>query len=198
MTVRQLLSHQAGLAAIDRPLSVTDLADLDVVATALADADAGLGSPAPATATTDLARLVRGRAHPPGRPAAAHAWAGSSPRRSRRRSASSSTSDVPDSVDPDRIALIHGFKPAEMMLHLNAMPWQFVAGFLNPRSITARSLRQPEGARARPPTTTGPRYGGWSCPPPTAPAQVRAIARAYGAAATGGASSACADPHWTP
>jgi len=31
VTVRQLLSHQAGLAAIDRPLSVTDLADLDIV-----------------------------------------------------------------------------------------------------------------------------------------------------------------------
>src|SRR3954452_17025085 len=30
VTVRQLLAHQAGLAAIDRPLSVTDLADLDV------------------------------------------------------------------------------------------------------------------------------------------------------------------------
>jgi CubicO group peptidase (beta-lactamase class C family) len=27
VTVRQLLSHQAGLAAISRPLSVTDLAD---------------------------------------------------------------------------------------------------------------------------------------------------------------------------
>jgi CubicO group peptidase (beta-lactamase class C family) len=36
VTVRQLVSHQAGLAAIDRPLSVTDLADLDIVADALA------------------------------------------------------------------------------------------------------------------------------------------------------------------
>ena len=36
VTVRQLLSHQAGLAVIDRPLSVTDLADRAVMADALA------------------------------------------------------------------------------------------------------------------------------------------------------------------
>jgi CubicO group peptidase (beta-lactamase class C family) len=36
VTVRQLLSHQAGLPAIDQPLTVTDLADLDIVAGALA------------------------------------------------------------------------------------------------------------------------------------------------------------------
>jgi len=31
-----------------------------------------------------------------------------------------------------------------MILHLNAMPWRFVAGFLNPRSITARSFANPK------------------------------------------------------
>ncbi len=36
ITVRQLLSHQAGLAAIDQPLTVPALADLDALAAALA------------------------------------------------------------------------------------------------------------------------------------------------------------------
>jgi CubicO group peptidase (beta-lactamase class C family) len=36
ITVRQLLSHQAGLPVIDVPLTVADLADLDVVAAATA------------------------------------------------------------------------------------------------------------------------------------------------------------------
>jgi CubicO group peptidase (beta-lactamase class C family) len=37
VTVRQLLSHQAGLAVIDRPLSLEDLADLDLLAGVLAE-----------------------------------------------------------------------------------------------------------------------------------------------------------------
>jgi CubicO group peptidase (beta-lactamase class C family) len=36
ITVRQLLSHQAGLPVIDVPLTIEDLADLDVMAAALA------------------------------------------------------------------------------------------------------------------------------------------------------------------
>ena len=36
ITVRQLLSHQAGLPVIDVPLTIADLADLDLVAAAIA------------------------------------------------------------------------------------------------------------------------------------------------------------------
>jgi CubicO group peptidase (beta-lactamase class C family) len=56
VTVRQLLSHQAGLCAIDEPLGLEELLDLDRVATAIAAQKPawapGTGNPAPATATT--------------------------------------------------------------------------------------------------------------------------------------------------
>ena len=51
VTVRQLLSHQAGLAVIDRPLSLEDLADLDLVAGCSRSRRLD-GSPARGTATT--------------------------------------------------------------------------------------------------------------------------------------------------
>ena len=184
VTVRQLLSHQAGLAAIDRPLSVVDLADLDVVADALADQ-----KPA----------WVPGERH--GYHAISLGWyEGELIRRvdPQRRTLGRFFADeiadrlglefyigVPDSVDPDRIALIHGYHPAELMLHVNAMPWKFVAGFLNPRSITARSFANPSVLRV-----TGnynrPEVRRLELPAANGTGQVRAIARAYSDAACGG------------
>ena len=69
-------------------------------------------------------------------------WGASSPRRSRRRSGSSSTSACRTTSDQDRMACIHGSKPAEMLLHLHD-PATLRAGFLNPRSLTARSFANP-------------------------------------------------------
>jgi hypothetical protein len=56
ITVRQLLSHQAGLPAIDAPLTLHDLADRAKLSAALA-AQAPRGPPGPDTATTP-SRLV--------------------------------------------------------------------------------------------------------------------------------------------
>jgi len=186
VTVRQLLAHQAGLAAIDRPLTVTDLADLDVVAAALAEQ-----RPAWTPGTRHgyhaislgwyEGELIR-RVDPQGRtlgrffaeeiaaPLGLQFHIG-----------------VPSFVDPARIATIHGFKPAEMLLHMGTMPRGFVLGFLNPRSVTARSFANPKVL-----SQTGnynlPEVRALELPAANGTGEPRAIARAYGEAATGGAA----------
>ncbi|WP_328476052.1 beta-lactamase family protein [Actinoplanes sp. NBC_00393] len=186
MTVRQLLSHQGGLAAIDRPLSVTDLADLDVVAAALA---------------------AQRPAWQPGTRHGYHAislgwYEGELIRRvdPAHRSLGRFFADeiaaplgldfhigVPDTVDPERIAHVHGYKPAELLLHMGTMPRGFVLNFLNPRSVTARSFANPKVL-----SQTGnynlPEVRRLELPAANGTGEVRAIARAYGDAATGGAT----------
>ena len=184
VTVRQLLSHQAGLPAIGRRLSLADLADLDVVAAAIAEQ-----APAWQPGTRhgyhgislgwyegELLRRVDPRRRSLGRffaeeiaaPLGIEFHIG-----------------LPDTVDPDRLAFVHGYRPYEMPLHLHQMPPRFVAGFLNPRSITARSFANPKVLRE-----TG-NYNRMDVrrlelPAANGTGEVRGIARAYGAVATGG------------
>jgi len=184
VTVRQLLSHQAGLAVIDKPLALPDLADLDLLAAALAAQKPGWTPGArhgyhgislgwyegELIRRVDPARRSLGRffAEEIANPLDLEFYVG-----------------VPDTVDPDRIAFVHGYKPAEMVLHLNAMPWKFVAGFLNPRSVTARAFANPKVLMQ-----TGnynlPEVRRLELPAANGTGQARAIAKAYGDAATGG------------
>src|SRR5829696_5687099 len=92
---------------------------------------------------------------------------------------------LPDDVPPERVARIHGYQPAEMLLHVHEFPPRFVLGFLNPRSLTYRTFGNPritgllneynrrELQRAEIPAANG--IG-----------TARAVARAYGEFATGG------------
>ena len=186
VTVRQLLSHQAGLAAISRPLSVTDLADLDVVADALADqvpnwtpgAKHGYHAISLGWYEGELIRRVDPAKRSLGRyfaeeiagPLGIEFYIG-----------------LPDAVDHERVAFIHGYKPAELMLHMGTMPRKFVLGFLNPRSVTARSFANPKVL-----SQTGnynlPEVRRLELPAANGIGEARAIAKAYGEAATGGAS----------
>ncbi|HUG83785.1 MAG TPA: serine hydrolase domain-containing protein [Euzebya sp.] len=185
VTVRQLLSHQAGLPMIDQPLDLDTLADLDAVGAIIA-AQKPAWTPGSRHGYHGISlgwyegELIR-RVDPAGRsigqffaeevarPLGIEFYIG-----------------LPDDVDAERLATIHAFKPAEMLLHLHQFPWRFVAGFLNPRSITGRTFGNPrvlglmdnynrrEVLRLESPASNGT-------------GQVRAIARAYGALATGGA-----------
>ena len=142
VTVRQLLSHQAGLCAIDEPLELEDLADLDRVAAVIA-------SQAPAwTPGTrhgyhgislgwyegELIRRVDPQHRTLGRffaeeiaePLGIEFYIG-----------------LPDEIGDERLAVFHAYKPAEMLLHLHEFPAKFVLGFLNPRSITYRTFGNP-------------------------------------------------------
>jgi CubicO group peptidase (beta-lactamase class C family) len=46
---------------------------------------------------------------------------------------------LPAEVDRNRVAHLHAWSPAKLLLHLNTMPLGFVAALLNPFSLTARS-----------------------------------------------------------
>jgi CubicO group peptidase (beta-lactamase class C family) len=184
VTVRRLLSHQAGLCAIDEPLGLPDLVDLDRIAAAV-----GRQRPAWEPGTRhgyhgitlgwyegELIRRVDPQSRTLGRffaeevaaPLGLEFFIG-----------------LPDAVPPERVARIHGYTPAEMLLHLHELPARFVLAFLNPRSITYRTFGNPritglvneynrrELQRAEIPAANG--IG-----------EARAVARAYGEFATGG------------
>jgi CubicO group peptidase (beta-lactamase class C family) len=88
-------------------------------------------------------------------------------------------------VDRDRIAKLIGATPAAMARHPGQMPWRFVLGYLNPRSLTGKAFGNPrllglmnsynreDVQRVEIPAANG--IG-----------QVRSIAAAYGEFACGG------------
>lgn len=142
VTVRQLLSHQAGLCAIDKRLAEADLVDLDRVADVIA------------------------RQRPAWEPGTRHGYHGITlgwyegelirrvdpDRRTLGRFFADEVAaplgldfhiGLPDEVPQTRLATVHGYKPAEMMLHLHEFPPRFVFAFLNPRSITYRAFGNP-------------------------------------------------------
>jgi len=47
---------------------------------------------------------------------------------------------LPASVDRDRVAQLHSWSHAEMMLHPNVLPVRFLAATFNPRSLTLRAV----------------------------------------------------------
>src|SRR5215218_6474810 len=141
VTVRQLLSHQAGLSGLDKPIDRATIADRD----ALAD--------------------VISRQEPAWEPGTRHSYHGISlgwyegelirrvdpKRRSIGRFFQEEIAEplgaefyigVPAEVSESRIANIKAFHPLQMLLHLNTMPPGMVVALMNPRSLTSRSLNQ--------------------------------------------------------
>ncbi|MBV9312084.1 MAG: beta-lactamase family protein [Solirubrobacterales bacterium] len=183
VTVRQLLSHQAGLCAIDEPLNAARLADLDGLAELLA----------------------RQRpAWPPGTRQGYHAlslgwYEGELLRRvdpqdrSLGRFFAEEIADrlelefyigLPSSVPADRIATINGGGVIDAVLHPRGMPAAMLAAFMRPSSLTARVFGNP---RLR--TTAGldsPEYRRVEIPAGGGIGLVRSVARAYSELATGG------------
>jgi len=139
ITVRQLLSHQAGLVAIKPPLTLADIADPERLSARIA---AQVPAWAPGTrygyhAVTlgwYQSALIH-RVDPQGRtlgrffadeiagPLDLDFYIG-----------------LPESVDRNRVALLDPVTRTEMLLHLHTLPPKFVAGLFNPRSLTARAF----------------------------------------------------------
>jgi CubicO group peptidase (beta-lactamase class C family) len=184
ITVRQLMSHQAGLAVLDRKLSLDDIRDPDRLAAILA---AQRPSWEPGTRHGYHAvtlgfyesELLR-RVDPLGRtlgklfadevagPLGAEFYIG-----------------VPDEVPDDRIATIHAFRPAEMLLHLNKMPFRLLLSMLNPRGNLSRAMRT-MAFLLEPGAVDRREVRAAELPSVNGIGQVRAMARVYGALATGG------------
>jgi CubicO group peptidase (beta-lactamase class C family) len=185
ITVRQLLSHQAGLSAIDQ-LGIRTLSDLDTraVADALAfarpawepGARQGYHCWSIGWYTGELVRRVDPQHRSLGQffreeiaePLGLELYIGL-------------PSDVPDA----RIATIKGVNhPLQLALHLNEIPWPFFKAFLNPQSLTWRSMVDPKMLVKHDNFNTRT-LRSLEMPAGNGIGQVRSMARAYSAFATG-------------
>jgi CubicO group peptidase (beta-lactamase class C family) len=186
ITVRQLLSHRAGLAALDAPLETRLLDDAEHLAARLAR-QAPLWEPGHRqgyhawTLGFYAAELMR-RADPAGRTLG--------------RAFAEDVADpldiefhigLPDDLDDERLATFHGVNPARGLLHLRDTPRGLLLALGNPRSLTHRAFmalplaRHPGDINDRDLLRRElPSVGGVG--------NARGIARAYGELATGGAA----------
>jgi CubicO group peptidase (beta-lactamase class C family) len=139
VTVRQLVAHQAGLAAVDTPITLQTVRDLDALAVVI-----GPQRPAWQPGTrhgyhgmtmgfyqSELLRRVDPLRRSLGRyfqdevaaPFNASFWIG-----------------LPANTSEARIAQLQGFRPAALLLHLHSLPLGMVLAVMNPHSLTARAL----------------------------------------------------------
>ncbi len=185
ITVRQLLSHQAGLPAIDQ-LGIRTLSDLDTqaVAGALAKqkpawepgARQGYHCWSIGWYTGELIRRVDPQHRSLGQffrqeiaePLNLELYIGLPP-------------DVPDS----RIATIKGVNhPLQLAWHLNEIPWPLFKSFLNPKSLTSRSMTDPKMLLKHDNFNTRA-LRSLEMPAGNGIGQVRSMAKAYSAFANG-------------
>jgi CubicO group peptidase (beta-lactamase class C family) len=184
ITVRQLMSHQAGLAVLDRKLDLATVADPDRLAAILA-AQAPAWEPGTRHGyhaltlgfyESELIRRVDPQHRTLGRffadevagPLDAEFYIG-----------------VPPWVPDDRIATIHAFKPAEMLLNLDKMPIRLLVSMLNPRGTMSRAMRT-MSFLLKPGAFNRRDVREAELPSVNGTGQIRAMARVYGALATGG------------
>ncbi len=184
ITVRQLLSHQAGLPVIDVPLTIADLGDLDLVAAAIA-----LQPPSWAPGTRhgyhgitlgwyegELLRRVDPKGRSLGRffadeiatPLGVDFFIG-----------------VPPGFELDRRATVHGRSKYESLLHLNEVPRGLLLAMMNPRSLANRSFSNPRELLVDT-NYNRPDVLAAEIPAGNGIGEPRAVAAAYGAAVTGG------------
>jgi CubicO group peptidase (beta-lactamase class C family) len=184
VTVRQLLSHQAGLPVIDQALDLETLADREALSGIIA-AQKPAWEPGTRHGYHGISlgwyegELLR-RVDPAGR---------SLGRFFAEEVARPLGIDfhigLPADVDRDRLAIFHSYKPAEMLLHLGEFPARFVLGFLNPRSLTGRTFGNPRVLSLMD-NYNRPEVQALESPASNGIGEARAIARAYGSLATGG------------
>ncbi len=186
VTVRQLLSHQAGLSAIDQKLDAAALSDPDRMAAALA-AQTPSWEPGTRHGYHGISlgwyesELIR-RTDPLGRtvgryfddeiakPLGLDFWIG-----------------LPDSIPEHRIARLQAdWYRLKMIANISKMPRDFVKGFLNPRSLTARTFGNP-AMLGKPARYNEPTMRRLELPASNGHGTARSIATAYGEFAAGGA-----------
>ena len=186
ITIRQLLSHQAGLCAIDEPLTLPILADLDKLASVLAKQKPAW-KPGTRHAYHALSlgyyesELVR-RTDPQHRsigkyfqdevaaPLDLEFYIGLPP-------------DIPDT----RIAHIHcPFQNLRMILNIRKIPMKFVKTFLRSNSLTNRAFTNPK-ILGNMSNYNKPELRSIELPASNGIGQVRSIAKAYSVFTLGGA-----------
>ena len=184
VTVRQLLAHQAGLAAIDEPLTRNKLADLDQMA------------------------AIAARQRPEWKPGARHGYhaislgwyEGELMRRvdPQHRTLGQFFRDeiarplnldfhigLPETAAKSHLADVRGFRTWQIVLHPEAVPLPFLFAFLRPKSLTRRVFQNP--LVDDPAEFNGPDYRHLEMPAVTGFGQARSIAKVYSVLACGGA-----------
>jgi CubicO group peptidase (beta-lactamase class C family) len=183
VTVRQLLSHQGGLPVVDIPLTVADLADLDVLAAALA-----LQRPLwPAGTRHGYHGITLGW------------YEGELLRRvdPARRSLGRFFDDeiaaphgieffigLPAGFDPQRQATIHGRSKYESLLHIREVPRGMLLGMMRPGSLLLRSFSNPRELTVDT-NYNRPDVLAVEIPAGNGIGEPRGVAAAYGAAVSG-------------
>lgn len=185
ITVRQLLSHQAGLVAIDPPLTISEIADPEVMS-------ARIAKQAPAW--------------PPGTRHGYHAvtlgWYESALIRQvdpQRRTVGQFLADeiaapldldlfigVPASVDRERIARLEALSRLDLLFHMNTMPPMFALAMMNKASLVARAFVLAQGV-VDAAALNRDEFRVVEMPAVNGTTTARAVAKLYGAAATGAA-----------
>lgn len=183
ITVRQLLSYQAGLVALDAPVDKAVLADLDRLAVVLAQQKPSW-PPGERQAYGMLClgfyegELVR-RVDP------LHRSLGQF---FQEEIASPLGLDfyirLPDAVPNARLAVLEEANPLQVIRYANRIPLRLVLAFLNPRSPLRRSDRNPPTSVSLDPSRVYARD--LEVPAGGGVGTARALARAYGVFATGG------------
>lgn len=176
ITVRHLLSHQAGLAALDRQIDYATVADPDALAEVLAAQrpwwEPGTRHGYHSSTFGWCESMVLRRVDPDGRtlgrffaeevaaPLGAEFYIG-----------------LPDAIPDDRVAARH-----IRFIHRPTIGWQVLARMANPRSLLMKSSRDLPAPRGE----TLKQYWRLEIPAASGIGQARAVARIYGALATGG------------
>ena len=183
ITVRELLSHQAGLISIDRQLDPQQLADHDLIAEIIAK-QKPLWQPGTRHGYHTLTlgwyqnELLR-RIDPQHRslgvffqdeiavPLGVEFYIG-----------------LPPSIDTERISNIEGFHRIAMLGHLHQLPPFMVLAGIWPKSLVAKSIRVLQ--IDNPADVGGPKYRGVEIPSANGIGQAEAVARVYDVLARGG------------
>jgi CubicO group peptidase (beta-lactamase class C family) len=186
ITVRQLLSHQAGLSALTPVPGLREVADVERLSQILA-AQAPSWPPGSrhgyhgVTLGWYESELIR-HADPAGRTLG---------RFFADEVAKPLDLDIyiglPESVDRSRIARIHDWHPSEMLLHVNTLPAAFAVAMLNRRTLSARSFYVPSGLKRGGDIANRDEFRVVEIPAGNGIGNARSVAKMYGCAAIGGA-----------
>ncbi len=91
---------------------------------------------------------------------------------------------LPNTIKESRIAKIYDFTPIQMAFHINNMPWKMTLSYFNPNSLTAKTMSNPQFKK---PGDIGRKpFRNISIPAGNGIGQVRSIAKAYGEFAASG------------
>jgi CubicO group peptidase (beta-lactamase class C family) len=183
VTVRQLLSHQAGLVAVKPLLTLADVEDPERLSAKIA-AQAPAWTPGTrqgyhaVTLGWYESELIR-RVDPQGRTVG---------RFLAQEIAAPLDLDfhigLPVSVDRNRVARLHGYPKSEWLMHMNTLPPLFVTSVFNPFSLSARAFALAKGITGLEDLNRD-ELRVLEIPAGNGTGSARAVAKLYGSAATG-------------